>query len=501
MSALGAPASLWLDTSERSEREPLRGRRRADVTVVGAGIVGLTTALLLKRSGASVIVLEGRFVGAGATAYSTSKLSSLHGLTYARLLRRHGEEIARAYGHANEAGIRAVSELIGELGVDCNLRVKPNLTYTESPDERESIEQEVEAALRVGLPASFVESADLPFPIAAAVRFEDQAEFHPARYLQALAEAVEGEGSHVHERSRAQRVSGGGPCTVETTAGGAVESEHVVVATGLPFLDRSLFFARAHPERSYVIAAPVDDPPAAMYLSTEQPAHSIRSHDLDGQEHLLVGGQSHKTGKADEIERYELLLAYGRERFGVATATHHWATQDYMPVDGVPYVGRLDPRSERIWTATGFRKWGLAMGTSAARLISDGIGGRENPWADAFNSNRVRPRAAAGEFIKENADVAFHFFADRLTRRDPSDELQSGQGRVVGAGLGQRALYRDDDGRLHSLSARCTHLGCIVAWNGAERTWDCPCHGSRFSAEGDVVQGPATQPLERRPAP
>ena len=212
-----------------------------------------------------------------------------------------------------------------------------------------------------------------------------------------------------------------------------------------------------------------------------------------------MGGQSHKTGKADEIESYELLLAYARERFGVGTATHHWATQDYMPVDGMPFIGRLDPRTGRIWTATGFRKWGLAMGTSAARLIADGIQGRDNPWAEAFNSNRVRARAAAGEFIKENADVAFHFFADRFTRRDPSHDLQPGQGRVAGAGFGQRALYKDDDGRLHSLSARCTHLGCIVAWNGAERTWDCPCHGSRFSPEGDVLQGPAVHRLEHKP--
>jgi glycine/D-amino acid oxidase-like deaminating enzyme/nitrite reductase/ring-hydroxylating ferredoxin subunit len=501
VSALGTLASLWLETSTRPQRAPLRGRDRVDVAVIGAGITGLTTALLLKRSGASVAVLEGRHVGAGATAYSTSKLSSLHGLTYARLLRSQGEEIARAYGEANEAGIRRVVELVEELAIDCNLRRKPNLTYTESSEERDKIEDEVEAALRLGLPASLVETADLPFPIAAAVRFEDQAEFHPARYLAALADAVDGAGCHVYEDSLVLAVADGSPCQVETVAGGSVEASHVVVATGLPFLDRALFFARAHPERSYVVASPLEEAPGEMYLSTEQPAHSIRAHDLDGEGWLLVAGEAHKTGKGDERERYEGLLRYARERFGVTDVRYRWATQDYMPLDGVPYVGRLDPFSKRIWTATGFRKWGLAMGTSAARLITDGIEGRDNPWAEAFDSNRLRPRASAGEFVKENADVAFHFFADRITRRGGANDLGPGEGRVVGAGLGQRAVHRDGDGKLHSLSARCSHLGCIVAWNAAESTWDCPCHGSRFSAEGSVIQGPAVRPLEERPEP
>ena len=498
---LGRLASLWLETAARPPRGPLAEDIRVDVAVVGAGIVGLTTALLLKRTGARVAVLEARRVAAGATGYNTAKLSSLHGTTYQQLVGSHGRELARLYGEANEAGIRRIEEITGELGIDCDLRRKPNLTYAEDASDRETIEQEVEAAQGLGLPASLVETCDLPFPIEAAVRFEEQAEFHPVKYSSALADAVEGDHGSVFEETMVVSVDGGSPCRVHTESGATVTADRVVVATHLPFLDRGLYFARCHPERSYVVAARVDEAPAEMYLSTESPAHSIRAHLLDGERWLLVGGESHKTGQDDEAERYRRLLAYTRERFGIEEAELHWATQDQMPVDGVPYVGRSDPLTENVFIATGFRKWGLAMGTAAAMTLARTLEGHASPWRELFESNRVRARASATDFVKENANVGFHFFADRITRRKSADDLAPGEGAVVRAGVGQRAVYRDDDGRVHALSARCTHLGCIVDWNGAERTWDCPCHGSRYAWDGAVVHGPAVRPLERRDPP
>jgi Rieske Fe-S protein len=276
----------------------------------------------------------------------------------------------------------------------------------------------------------------------------------------------------------------------------------VVVATHFPFLDRGLFFARMHPERSYVVAARVAGAlPQGMYLSSDRPSHSLRAHPDGDAELLLVGGESHKTGKGHASERYSALEDWARERFAVESVEYRWATQDNMPADGMPFVGRLTPRSKRVLVATGFRKWGLANGTAAARMIADSILGRRNAWAHAFDPQRANVAAAAPSLLKENADVAFHFFADRLAKRSAADGLAPGEGRVTGAGLGQRALYKDEDGRVHSLSARCTHLGCIVSWNDAERTWDCPCHGSRFAADGAVIQGPAVHPLPARPAP
>jgi glycine/D-amino acid oxidase-like deaminating enzyme/nitrite reductase/ring-hydroxylating ferredoxin subunit len=476
--------SLWFEDVTRSQREALERDVSVDVAVLGAGIVGLTTALLLKRNGARVAVLEGRRVAAGASGYNTAKLSSLHGLSYRKLVRTLGSELAGAYGEANEAGIARVFELAEELGIDCDLRRKPNYTYTDSESDLEQVREEAGVAVGLGLPASFVEDVELPFAVAGAVRFEEQAEFHPVKYLEGLAAALDGS---VYEGTMATNVHGG---RVSTAGGQVVSAEHVVVATHLPFLDRGLYFARCHPERSYVVAGRTTDAPAGMYLSTEQPAHSIRAHG----EWLLVGGESHKTGQADAAERYARLEAWAHERFGIEPELR-WATHDHMPVDGVPYVGRHDPLSSGVWVATGFRKWGLAMGTAAAELLAAQIAGRDHAWRELFDPQRVRPLASATSFVKENTNVALRFFGDRVAKRGDVDEIGPGEGRVVGSGLGQRAVYRDDDGALHELSARCTHLGCIVNWNTAERTWDCPCHGSRFGATGEVIEGPAVRPL------
>jgi glycine/D-amino acid oxidase-like deaminating enzyme len=399
-----------------------------------------------------VAVLEMRRVAAGATGYTTAKLSSLHGLTYTRLAKNLGRDGARLYGEANEAGIARVFGLAGELGIDCDLARKPNYTYSEDAAEVGELREEARVAAELGLPASYVEELDLPFAVAGAVRFEDQAEFHPVKYLDGLAAALRG---RVHEGTR---VTGIGSRRVNTATGHSVSARHVVVATHLSFLDRGLYFARCHPERSYVVAGRGAKPPAGMYLSTESPAHSIRAHG----DWLLVGGESHKTGQADARERYERLGAWARERFGLEPELR-WATQDQMPVDGVPYVGRHDPLSKDVWVATGFKKWGLAMGTAAAELLTAQIAGRDHPWSKLFDPNRLRPLASAPDFVKETANVAFHFMADRVAKHG---------------------------------NPRCTHLGCLLDWNAAEDTWDCPCHGSRFSASGEVIEGPAVRPLE-----
>jgi glycine/D-amino acid oxidase-like deaminating enzyme/nitrite reductase/ring-hydroxylating ferredoxin subunit len=445
--------SLWFEGRERPERPALEHDITVDVAVVGAGIVGLTTALLLERQGARVAVLEMRHVAAGATGYNTAKLTSLHGLAYSQLAKKLGRDKARTYGEANEAGIARVFELAGELGIDCDLRRKPNYTYAEDHSDLDRVREEAILAGELGLPASYVDDLDLSFPVAGAVRFEDQAEFHPVKYADGLAAALRGP---VHERTTVTGLDSG---RVNTAGGPRVSAPHVVVATHLSFLDRGLYFARCHPERSYVVAGRVAHPPGGMYLSTESPAHSIRAHG----DWLLVGGESHKTGQADAAERYERLAAWARERFGLEPELR-WATQDQMPLDNVPYVGRHDPVSSGLWVATGFKKWGLAMGTAAAELLAAQIAGREHAWTELFDPIRLRPLASAPTLVKENANVAMRFVGDRLSKRG---------------------------------NPRCTHMGCLLDWNGAEETWDCPCHGSRFAESGEVIEGPAVRPLRQ----
>jgi len=489
--------SLWVATTQREPLPSLDRDVTVEVAVIGGGIVGITTALLLAEAGVAVAVVEAGEVGAGVTGYTTAKVSSLHGLTYRTLVQKHGEEKARLYGEANQAGLEKIATLARDLEIDCDFRRKPNITYTVTESDRSQVEEEAEVAARLGLPAAFDEALDLPFPVHGAVRFERQAEFHPRRYLLGLLDRLVELGGLVAENTRVTSVDDGTPVRLATDRGRTVSAERVVVATHFPLLDRGVWFARVHPQRSYAMVVRAREPlPQAMYLSTESPAHTIRLIPADGGELLLVGGESHKPGTRHSGDAYTQLEAWARQHFDIDSVEYRWATQDNMPVDGLPYVGRLWPFSDRLLMATGFKKWGLANGTAAAMMLADIVGGEPSAWLPAFDTRRFTPRQSAAKFVKENATVGALFFGDRL-RRGSAGDIPAGEGRIVRHGLGQAAVYRDEDGALHPLSARCTHLGCIVKWNGVEKTWDCPCHGSRFDTSGAVVQGPAVNPLER----
>ena len=390
-----------------------------------------------------------------------------------------------------------------EEAIDCDFRRKPNYTYAELARTRSrDIEKEVEAAQRAGLPASYTEDADLPYPIAGAVRFEDQAEFHPRRFLLALAALIPGDGQPCLRGDAGDRRLRGPALPRATRPGPALTAGHVVVATHFPILDRGLYFARIHPERSYALGVRVRGAtPQGMYISADQPTRSIRSHPVDDGEILIVGGEGHKTGQGgDTRQRYQALERFAREHWDVESIEYQWASQDNETVDHVPYIGKLAPLSHRLYTATGFKKWGLAQGVAAAMILEDLILGRENPWASLYDPARMKPLAAAKDLVKENANVATRFVGDRLTKRGGRDaeDLAPGEADIAQLDGEKVAAFRDEDGTLHAVSPVCTHLGCQVNWNSGDRSWDCPCHGSRFSPDGEILQGPAVRPLERR---
>ena len=489
--------SLWIATGPEQPVHPeLDHDVEADVAIVGGGIVGVTTALLLKEAGASVALLEADRIGQGVTGHTTGKVSSQHGMIYARLAETFGPEAARTYGAANEAALAWIAARVEADGIDCDFRRRSSYAY----GDRAQAEKEAAAAIDAGLPATLVDETPLPYAVDAAVRFDGQAEFHAHKYLLALAAQLEG--CQVFERSRAAEVDTYKEPTVKTP-GGRIVARHVVLATHMPFPDRTLAFARAHPQRSYALACRIaGEPPDGMFISAGSPTRSIRGVPLGEEELLLVGGEGHRPGTGGDTEkRYTALELFAREHWNVESVLYRWSSQDNTTIDTLPYVGRATPRHAGVLMATGFAKWGLTGGTAAAMILADTILGRENPWAELFDSNRFTPRASAARFVEENAVAGVRFAADRVTKRGTREieELAPGEGDIVRLRGEKVAGHRRDDGTLVAVSPTCTHLGCQVNWNRAERSWDCPCHGSRFSPDGDVLHGPAVHRLERRP--
>lgn len=496
--------SLWVGTAPAAPELPRLERDiTADVAVIGGGIVGLTTALLAQEAGARVALIEADRVGHGVSGYTTAKVSSQHGLIYAELESRLGADAARLYGQVNEAALAWIAERVEAAGIDCDFRRRSSYAYVTSTSGCDQVEAEARAATAAGLPATLVEQTPLPYPVAAAVRFDDQAEFHASKYLAALTEQLIAGGCEVFEHTRATGLDEGDRCTVETSAGGRLRAERAVVATHYPFLDRSLAFARVHPQRSYAIACRIaGDPPDGMFISGDSPTRSIRAAPLDGEELLLVGGESHATGTGgDTEERYRRLERFAREHWEVESIDYRWSSQDGITLDHVPYVGRITPRSQRVLAATGFAKWGMTGGTAAAQVLAGLLRGEAGgPAAELLDPWRLTPRASLPKLIKENAQAGLRMVGDRLTKRGgrPIDSLEPGEGDVVHHAGEKVAGFRDEDGRLVAVSTRCTHLGCQVNWNSGERSWDCPCHGSRFAPDGTVLEGPAVKPLERK---
>jgi len=470
------------------------------VAVIGGGITGLTTALLLQRAGCTVAVVEGRRVATGATGFTTAKVSALHGLTYADLIAHHGEDRARVYADANQAAVERIASFVDELHIDCDFERQAAFTYTRQEEHQGQISAEVDAAGRLGLPARYVEDSDLPFPIRAAIRLDNQAQFHPRRYCLSLAQAI-APPSMILETTRALGIDEDSDHAIVHTDRGDLVADQVVIATLLPFLDRSGFFAKAHPTRSYATAIRVrGGVPAGMHLSVESPIRSIRSLVLGDERGLIVGGGGHRTGEADDTGAfYADLETWARRTFDVVSVEHRWSAQDYVTVDSIPYVGR-SPRTRRVFVATGFKKWGMTNGTAAAMILADLLAGKDNPWAATFDSSRIGDARTIGQLVKENTPVARHFVGDRvsdLTTTSTLGDLEPGTGGVVKLGGKTVGAYRDHDGAVSAVSLKCTHLGCHLRWNPAETTWDCPCHGSRFDVGGAVIDGPAVEPLPR----
>lgn len=481
---------------------PLTEDIRADVIIVGAGIVGLTAAEALAGAGMSVVVLEALRIGEQATGRSTAKVSSQHGLAYARLVRDFGEETARLYGQANQEAIDHIAGLVARGAIDCGFERKAAYLYADSSDSVRAVQDEASAAVALGLPASLVDDMPAPVPATVALRFHQQAQFNPVRYLAGLASIVAHD-ARIHETSRVveiRRRSDDQGYRVGLAAGPCVEASDVVVATHLPIVPEGMFYARAHPFSHPMLAADIDGSrvPDGMFISADAPTRSFRTDSVDGVMRLIAVGSSFATGDTQaELACFHELEDFVRRHFGIEVPGWRWTNEDFLSIDGLPFIGPATSSADHLHVATGFGAWGITNGTVAGRLIADRILGRANPFEAMFDPSGHTMRAGGMEFLKRNVGSARHLVGDRIRTQplDP-DELEAGQA-AVGKFAGETvAAWRDPAGALHVVSASCSHMGCIVGWNATDRSWDCPCHGSRFSPDGAVLHGPATEPLK-----
>jgi glycine/D-amino acid oxidase-like deaminating enzyme/nitrite reductase/ring-hydroxylating ferredoxin subunit len=472
---------------------------RADVVIIGAGIVGLTAALLLCEADCKVIVLEADQVAGGVSGYTTAKLTAGHGLAYSRLEHAFGRDHARAYAESQTTAIDFVRDLCSREEIECDLEERTNIVYAASSSDAAKLEDEAAAASRAGLSASLVQDPELPVPGAAALRLTGQAQFHVRKYLLGLLSLVRNAGGEVFENSRVEEISGTKPYETHT-AGGTVSAPVVVVATHYPIVGQGFFATRIHPRRSYVVSAPLvrDVDLDGMFITAAPPTRSLRTAPLEGGGRLLlVGGEGHSVGDPPSTPRpYETLERFMHDHFAVSEVSYRWSTQDNFTVDGLPFVGEV-PGAGGIHTATGFGGWGMSNGTLSAMLMADAIKGVANPWSGVYALERRALGASARRFLIENTRIAKRQLGGRRATTEEAETVATGEGAILSLGGQKAAVSRDASGELIAVSAACTHMGCTVAWNAAESTWDCPCHGSRFAPDGRVLHGPATAHLAR----
>jgi glycine/D-amino acid oxidase-like deaminating enzyme/nitrite reductase/ring-hydroxylating ferredoxin subunit len=499
-----ATTSVWMATANTPSQPRLKENIRTDVCIIGAGIAGLTTAYLLTKEGRSVVVLDDGAIGGGMTARTTAHLTNAFDDRYVEMEKLHGAHGSWLIAESHTLAINKVEEIVREEHIDCGFERLDGFLFVPPNESTDVLNDELKASQRAGLvDVELVERAPIEtFDTGPALRFPRQAQFHPLDYLTGLTRAFTRAGGRIFTETHATNITGGADARVETNLGPAVHCDVIVVATNTPVNDRVAIHTKQAAYVTYVIGVrvPKGSVTPALYWDTPDPYHYVRLQTDKAnpeQEILIVGGEDHKTGQEnDGAERFARLEQWTRERFPqMGEVEYRWSGQVMEPVDGVAFIGANPLDEDNVFIATGDSGQGMTHGTIAGMLLTDLIQERKNSWADLYSPSRFKLRSM-GEYASENLNVAGQF-TDYLTAGEIEsvNELKPGEGAIMREGLSKLAVCRDDGGTVHKLSAVCPHLGCIVAWNSTEKTWDCPCHGSKFRADGRVYQGPANGDL------
>ncbi|WP_233879086.1 FAD-dependent oxidoreductase [Virgibacillus halodenitrificans] len=490
--------SYWRETGKAKSYEKLQENIKVDIAIVGGGIAGTLTAYNLAKEGKKVALLEARDLFSGTTGYTTAKLTAQHNLIYDELINRYGQEAAKLYYRANMEGIATIKELAKENNIDCELEEKDAFVFTEKAKHRDAIQKEAKAYEKLGIEGEFIESLPLNLDIEVAIMMRNQAQFHPVKFLQSMVKLIKQYEGEVFENTRVMDIKEEKKGVIcKTDSSYTVTAKEVVVATHFPVYETEdkFYSNNLSTESSYALAIKSNQEfPDGMYINTDLPKRTMRGIFNEKENYILVGGESHPTGdgKSSE-ERYNELVRFAEKHFGDIEVVNHWSSHDYISSDRIPFVGKLHEDLTHMYTLTGFSKWGLAASVSGAKVIADLILGRENPYQELFSPQR-NMAAIKEEGAEEKNPIDQYKDASQAKTYE---ELGKGEGSIVEMDGKNVGAYRDNEGKIHLLDTSCTHLGCDVAWNDGDHTWDCPCHGSRFSATGEVVEGPAVEDLKK----
>lgn len=496
--------SYWIDSTPTTNYSSLNEDISVDVAVIGGGITGITTALLLKRDGVKVALLEASKILNSCTGHTTAKVTSQHHLIYDKLINTMGFKKAKQYADANENAINFIENIMKEYGIDCDFVRAPSYMYTQEDKYVEALKKEFTAAEKLGIKSKLVNSLPIELPIKIALCFENQAQFHPRKYLLPLAEKIPGNGCYLFENTPIIDVKDEDPVLLITDSGKHITAQKIVIASHFPCFDGlGFYFAKLKAKRSYAIAAKIKESfPNAMFINVENPGRSLRSQKSANDELVIIGGEGHKTAHGEiTTSHFDNLKKWGKELFQVEDILYKWSTQDYVTLDNVPYIGPLTSSTESIYVATGFGEWGMTTGTAAGIILKDIIISGSSPYMEVFNPSRTLSGDAYKSLLALNFDVAKELILGKFKAPDKHVDIDSyidiakGTAKIIEIDHSQYGAYRDEEGILHIVDITCTHMGCKLKWNSAEKSWDCPCHGSRFSYEGEILEGPALYPL------
>ena len=490
--------SIWHDNVALPTFTPLNRDLNFDFVVIGGGISGITLSYLLQKQGAQVALVEAKRLGSGVTGTTTAHLCYIPDISLPSLIKNIGKEKACLVIDSWKASIDFIENLSKENKISCDFKRVPGFLFTESKDEVSQIEKAAEAASTLGISSVLTTNTSLPFGVKMAAQFENHGQMHPLKFIKGIVESFITLGGKVFDESRVMQVVDGEICEVKVETGSSIRAKKVVMATHTPF-NFNIIQTKVAPYRSYVLGVRLKEEIKlnGVFYDTKTPYNYIRSYyDTNGQL-IIIGGADHKTGsRSDTSNCFQQMEEFARARFNVKSIDYMWSGQTFEPADGLPYIGKL-PLNENVYVITGLSGNGITGGVVASMLLSDLLFDRHNPLADILSPERIKPIAEGKQFINENANTVAHFIKDRITIPHSNlQDLDFEEGKIINIDGKKVAVYHDQDGKYHALSPVCTHLGCIVQWNNSEKTWDCPCHGGRFNATGEVLESPPTTELK-----